>query len=555
MSDTVKKSFVAEALVISVSNLLVKIIGVLFKIPMSNMLQEGMGVFNAAYSIYAMLYMVSTAGLPVAISRTVSASAKKGRTREVENIYKIGSMMFGVIGLICTLLMFFGADAIATFSKHDDAALAMKIISPTLFLVCVSSATRGYFQGLRNMLPTAISQFVEAFFKMLIGILAAYIAVKKGASPAISAACGISGLTVGTLLSAAFLLVWKKRTDMRRPPLKGGTKRLRVLAARLAVIAVPVTITSSALYFSQFLDTLVINNRLISSGISADIAERLYSSYTTLSLSISDLLPSTLVFPIAISILPAVSAAFAAGDRKGAGRYIRDSIRMSAIIGMPCAFGLAAVAREAISLVYGPGWGSPIELNGVVRTPVDIAAGTLVILAFGIIFISLLSTTNALLQACGTSYLPMISVLAGVVVLVGVEVVLVGIPAVGIYGAPIATVACYIVALALNMHFLKKRHGFSSPFVRLFLKPFICAALCGIAARTVTLALSALPDTRLSAAVSLASAGIIGVVVYVVGMCAINGITKNEIYLLPKGKTIYRLLVRVGLMKEKHHDG
>ena len=247
MSDTVKKSFVAEALVISVSNLLVKIIGVLFKIPMSNMLQEGMGVFNAAYSIYAMLYMVSTAGLPVAISRTVSASAKKGRTREVENIYKIGSMMFGVIGLICTLLMFFGADAIATFSKHDDAALAMKIISPTLFLVCVSAATRGYFQGLRNMLPTAISQFIEAFFKMLIGILAAYIAVKKGASPAISAACGISGLTVGTLLSAAFLLFWKKRTDMRRPPLKGGTKRLRVLAARLAVIAVPVTITSSAL--------------------------------------------------------------------------------------------------------------------------------------------------------------------------------------------------------------------------------------------------------------------------------------------------------------------
>ena len=261
------------------------------------------------------------------------------------------------------------------------------------------------------------------------------------------------------------------------------------------------------------------------------------------------------MFPIAISILPAVSAAFAAGDRKGAGRYIRDSIRMSAIIGMPCAFGLAAVAREAISLVYGPGWGSPIELNGVVRTPVDIAAGTLVILAFGIIFISLLSTTNALLQACGTSYLPMISVLAGVVALVGVEVVLVGIPAVGIYGAPIATVVCYIVALALNMHFLKKRHGFSSPFVRLFLKPLICAALCGIAARTVTLAFSALPDTRLSAAVSLASAGIVGVAVYVVGMCATNGITKNEIYLLPKGKTIYRLLVRVGLMKEKHHDG
>ena len=188
MTDTAKKSFVAEAMVISVSNLAVKLIGVLFKIPMSNMLQEGMGVFNAAYSIYAMLYMVSTSGLPVAISRMVSASAKRGRTLEVENIYKIGSMMFGIIGLICSLVMFFGSDAIAVYSKHEDAALAMKIISPTLFLVCISSAARGYFQGRRNMLPTAVSQFIEAFLKMLIGIAAAFVAVRSGASPAVSAA-------------------------------------------------------------------------------------------------------------------------------------------------------------------------------------------------------------------------------------------------------------------------------------------------------------------------------------------------------------------------------
>lgn len=550
MSDTAKKSFVAEAMVISVSNLIVKLIGVFFKIPMSNMLQEGMGVFNAAYSIYAMLYMVSTSGLPVAISRMVSASAKRGRSREVENIYKVGSLMFGAIGLVCTLVMFFGSDAIAVYSKHEDAALAMKIIAPTLFLVCISSAARGYFQGLRNMLPTAISQFIEAFFKMVIGISAAFIAVKSGASPAVSAACGISGLTAGTLLSALFLLWWKKVADSgRKRPLSGGTSRLRVLGKRLAVIAVPVTITSSALYFSQFLDTLVINKRLIASGLSADVAERLYSSYTTLSLSLSDILPSTLVFPLAISILPAVSAALSAGDRSGAKKYIRDSIRMSTIIGMPCAFGLAAVARQAISLIYGPNWGRQIELAGGTYTPVEIAANALSILSVGIIFISLLSTTNALLQACGTSYLPMVSVVSGVVVLVAVEIVLVGIPAVGIYGAPIATLACYVTALALNMFFLKKYHGVRLSFKWVFLKPLICALMCGVAAYAVVIAFSVAPDTRLWAGITLACAGVVGVTVYVVSMCALNGITKNEIFLLPKGRTIYSILVRTGLMK------
>ncbi len=551
MSDTVKKSFLAEAMVISVSNLAVKLIGVLFKIPMSNMLQEGMGIFNAAYSIYAMLYMVSTAGLPVAISRTVSASLKKGRTREVEEIYKMGSLMFGAVGLLCTLIMFFGAEAIAVSSNHPDAVLAMKVISPTLFFVCVSSAARGYFQGLRNMLPTALSQFIEAFFKMAIGLIAAYVASARGASPAVCAACGISGLSIGTVLSTVFLLGWKRKAGLNRTePLSGRTGSKKSLVYRLGVVAVPVTITSSALYFSQFLDTLVINNRLIDSGLSPETAEQLYAAYTTLSLSISDLLPSTLVFPIAISILPAVSAALSAKDKKGANKYIRDSVRMSTIIGMPCAFGLAAVARQAISLIYGPNWGNSINVFGKTHAPVDVASGTLVILAIGIIFISLLSTTNALLQACGTSYLPMVSVLSGVCVLVIAEVGLVGIPGVGIYGAPIATVLCYIVALSLNIRFLKKVHHVRLPFVRMFLKPLICAALCGISAYAVTLVFSFLPDTRLWAGVVLALAGATGVAVYTLLMCYTNGISKNEFYLLPKGQTIYRLLVRLGIVKE-----
>ncbi|MEG1742647.1 MAG: polysaccharide biosynthesis protein [Clostridia bacterium] len=554
MKENRTKSFVTEALIISVSNLIVKIIGVVFKIPMSNLLQESMGIFNAAYSIYAMLYMVSTAGLPVAISRIVSQSREKKRSREVARVFSSGTKIFGIVGLVCFVFLYFASDAIAAYSKHADAALAMKVISPTLFLVCVSSAVRGYFQGLKNMTPTAISQLIEAFFKMVIGLAGAYYAKKMNYSPITQAAFGISGLTFGTLLSTIYLLIYKmfSSTKISHPSLEcdGYDQIIR----RLIRIAVPVTITSSALYFSQFLDTLVINKCLIDSGIAESTAEQLYASYTTLALSLSDLLPSTLVFPIAISILPTVSASVSAGDYKKTKKYINNSVRISGIIALPCAFGLAAVAREAITLIYGAGWGKEIILPSGTFMPIDIATVSLVILAVGIIFISLLSTTNALLQACGLSYLPMISVCLGVIFLVIIEISLVSIPQIGIYGAPIASVVCYIVALAVNMFFLRKKRGVSVSLIKLFRRPFVCAGLCGISAYgTVKLFNHILGPSqqiqgRMYAGISLAVGALVGAIVYAVALILCRGIRKEELCLLPKGYRLAAWLEKKGLM-------
>ncbi len=130
------QSFFREALVISISNFAVKIIGVLFKIPLTNILGEAIGAFNAAYSIYAMLYMVSTAGLPVAISKIVAETAEKGRKTETKKMFSLSVVIFGIIGLVATLFMFFASSSIAIWSDHSNAALAMKVISPTLFFCC-----------------------------------------------------------------------------------------------------------------------------------------------------------------------------------------------------------------------------------------------------------------------------------------------------------------------------------------------------------------------------------------------------------------------------------
>lgn len=546
------KSFVTEALIISLSNFIVKIIGVLFKIPMTYMLGVNMGIFNAAYSIYAMLFMLSTAGLPVAISRLVAVANEKGRPREIRRVYRLSVYMFGLIGLFCSFVLFFGAEAIGAFSEHREAALAMKVISPTLFLICISSAIRGYFQGLKNMFPTAISQFIEAFFKLSVGLGAVAVAGSLGASPAVQAACGISGLTVGVLLGTVFLLFCKKRHDTSVSRRRGNpdADAWRVLARRIAIIAVPVTITSSALYLSQFLDTLVINRALIATGTPLDVAERLYSAYTTYAVPLSDLLPSTLVYPIAISILPTVSAALAVKKYKKAKYYIVSSLRISGIIALPCSFGLAVLARPSIALIFGNG-GIPIETSSGSVYPIDIAAPALSILSLGIVLISLLSTANALLQACRRSYLPMLSVGAGVVLLVIAEIGLVSIPAVGIYGAPISTLICYAVALGFNMHFLSKTQRLRLNVLRMFAKPAFCAALsaaCAFGTYRLVYALLG-SESRPACALMLIASVAVAVAVYVITMLAVRGIRENEVRLLPCGNRFADYLIRKGMLR------
>ena len=552
---TAEKSFIVEALIISLSNFVVKIIGVLFKIPMTYILGVNMGIFNAAYSIYAMLFMLSTAGLPVAISRLVASANERGRPREIRRVYRLSVAMFGLIGLFCTLLLFFGAEAISNFSEHRDAALAMRVISPTLFLICISAAIRGYFQGLKNMYPTAISQFIEAFFKLAVGLGAVAVSKNLGASPAVQAAFGVSGLTVGVFLGTVFMVAYKHIYDRRNRPKRPSreSEAWRVLAKRIALIALPVTITSSALYLAQFLDTLVINRALMGSGVELQTAEQLYSAYTTYAVPLADLLPSTLVYPIAISILPTVSAALAVKRYKKAKYYIFSSLRISGIFALPASLGLAVLARPAIALIFGTG-GVPIETASGTVMPIDVAAPALSLLSLGIFLISLLSTTNALLQACHRAYLPMISVSIGVVFLVIAEVGLVSIPAVGIYGAPLATLICYGVALAFNVRFLAKTQRLKLEFFYLFAKPACCAAFSAAGAHAVNLLLSALfgNERRLTCAIILLVAVSAAVAIYIVTMLAVKGIRENEVRLLPMGDRFADYLIRKGYLE--HHE-
>lgn len=552
-----EKSFLVEASIISISNFTVKIIGVLFSIPLSNLLQGGMGIFNAAYSVYAMLYMISTAGLPVATSRMVAAAAKRGRRHEANRIYKLCLWMFGIIGFICASLMFVFADKIAAFTEHGDSVYAMRVIAPSLFTICIVSAVRGYLQGLRNMVPTAVSQFIEAFFKLAVGVGMAFWSNRRGDAPAVQAAWAISGISIGIFLGMIYLILYKKLTRKDQVELLDeGCDGNRAITKSLLKIAIPVTITSSALYLSHFADTLVISKALISSGFTSEVADAMYSAYTTLSTKLADLLPSTLVFPIAVSILPAISGALAVKKTEEAKDYIRSSLRISGLIALPCASIVFVLSRPLIAVLYGSSWGDAIDINGSMVMPIDLASRALSVLAVGIIFISLVSTTNALLQAIGKTWLPMISVLFGSGVLLVLDLLLIRNKGIHIYGAPISTVVCYVIAYGFNTLFLKKSGMKGLSPVKLFAKPLLAAILAGVCSFAVysLTGLVLKGDGRLENLFLLGTSSLAGVLVYASALLVIKGITEREVRLLPFGNRIAALLIKYKLLKKSEDN-
>ena len=537
------KSFLVEAGIISVSSFVVKIIGVLFKIPLANILGEHMGIFSAAYSLYAMLYMVSTSGLPVAISRMISASAKRGREKEVQRTFRVALTVFTLLGVAAMAAMILLAKPFFGATGHHDSVLA------TLLFVCVCSAFRGYYQGLHNMYPTAIGQLIEAALKMGLGLGATLWAANAGYSPYVQAACAVSGITVGMFLEMILLFIYRFATNRKRPACTDdGCERTSALTKRILIIALPATITSSALYLSTFIDTVLIKKCLMLGGATEEVAQDLYTAYTSYSTAIADLLPSTLIYPIAISVLPLVSAALSVKDVKNANNSIIQSIRISAIIGLPSAAFLIATAPSCLSILYQGALNQYTRIDAL-----TVSSGTLMILAVGIIFMAIVSTTNALLQAVGKIWLPMVSVGVGVVCMALIEYF--GVSGVlGIYGAPISSISCYCVAAALNLFFLGKYTTAQLSPVKLFARPAFCALLtCGSATVVYRLLALAFNGTgRLHAFILLLVTGVVAVAVYVITMLLFKGITAGEVRLRPMGGRLASFLVRKGLLHESN---
>lgn len=536
---SLKKTFLSGVLLLTLSTVLVKIIGLIYKIPMLTYLgSEGMGYFNSAYEIYALFCVISTAGLPVALSVLISGALARGKAALVARIYRAAWIVFLLIGLLGNGLMLLLASKLCEWIQSENAYWCILSISPTVFFVCISSALRGYFQGYQRMLPTALSQLIEAGGKLLFGLLFARMALERGYDTPIVAAFAGGGLTLGSALSTFYLLVEKLRFGAQEEGEGCRSLSYGSIWKRLAKLAIPMTLGASLVSFTKLIDMSMILRRLQSIGYTEVMANEAYGSYTTLALSVFGLIPA-LLNSVALPLVPLLSAAIASGNRAKQADMIRASYRLTALFALPASLGISAYAHPVLSLLFGG------EAEAVA-----IAAPLLSCLGISVFLSCMITATNSVLHAYQAVNRPILSMLAGAVVKIVAAYFLIGQAGVALLGAPISTFLCNATVVLLNFRFVSGLCDVSG-LGSVFIKPLLCAtASIGFSYVLYLMLLESLGSSRLLTLVAI----LFAMGIYFLFACFWGVFSEEDILALPMGERILSILRRLRLLPSKRKD-
>ncbi len=545
---------ISGVIVLTISNLVVKLLGLFCKIPLHGILQDqGMGYFNIAYNIFTTLYLISTAGLPTAITIMISRTPKDtARKKQVERIFHVALAVFFVLGILGSSIMFFFAKDLAKLMDSEASYLCIMAISPTLLFVCISSAMRGYFQGHQNMVPTAVSEVAEAIGKFAIGIALGYYAISRGESIEVAAGYAIAGITIGVAMGMMFLIGAKilynskhKQTEQDFMSAKGVVSTRREILHQMLIIALPITFSSVALNLTGIIDTFSIINNM-SRYTTKELAEAAYGNYSTLAVTMAHL-PSAFIQPIASSLTPALTASLIAiktaktEQEKAQKKRVADSVmhsclKFAAIISIPCAIGMSVLSKPILSMLFN----NPDQI-----TSVNSAAPLLSILSIGVFFTAMLTITTAILQAHKLQKKPIISMFCGVIVKLILNCVLIRNPVIGIYGAPIGTVASYFTMAVVNFYFVIRYVGIRIGFIKNFIKPLLGTLLASV----VTVATYWIVDLRFSSTWATCISILMTVVFYFIFLFLLKTFQRSDILILPKGEKIYQFLLKHKLVQ------
>ena len=519
---------------LALAGALVKVIGLVYKIPLTNLIKsEGMGYFNSAYTIYTFFYMISTAGLPVAISLLVSQARAVGNRPRVKKIFTTATAVFLAIGTLGGLAMFFFADFFASLLGNAPAAPSIRAIAPTLFFVSIISVLRGYFQGHQYMLPTAISQIAEAAGKLGFGIFLARSALSLGKGYEFAAAGAATGLSIGMgiafiyLVITAILFKSDKYYEQIFDTMPSGDGRSIMRA--LTSAALPITLSASVLSMSSTLDLATVMRTLRDIGFSSEAANAAYGNYSALAVPMFNL-PIVLITPIASTVVPYLAGAVSARDEKKISSAVSLSLRVTALISFPCALGLCALSSPILRMLFDDALA-------------DAASPLLAILAPSVIFLSFATVTNALLQALGRPLVPLFSMLAGAAAKILLCPLL--IRRFSISGTPMSTFVCYFTVCFINFAVIYRKMREKPSFFGMLLRPLAASVLSSLAATVTFSQIATHLGETLACLVSIALA----VVVYAVSVTLTGYLGEQELLMLPKGERLLEILKKIRFVK------
>lgn len=562
MSQPKKQNFLQGATLLAIATVIVKVIGAVYKIPLQAILGKiGYSYFSSAYDIYTLLLLVSTAGLPVAMSRMISQATSLNDHAQTRRVYNTSRAIFLIIGAISTALMMFFCQALANSQEQPEAALAIFCLAPSAFLMSVISTYRGFFQGQGNMLPTSKSQVLEAVFKLGAGLAGAVLILHFGGSISAAAAGAILGVTISCAVSVAYLFwVFHKNAqpeilEQKQPGFCGVT------AKQLLSIAVPITIGAAGLQLLIVLETSLYMNQLVDlldknllqgelvDALRAEVLEKAQKAGETLTTgelhsriaaSMKGIynfgqtiynLPNSLITPITISVIPAITAFLTLKDDGGVKATSESAARVTGLLSLPCAVGLMVLSKPIMGL-----------LGGYTGVQLDFAATLLCLLGISVFMRAVVLFTNSLMQANGHANLPVINMLATGVVRMVLVYVLTGNPNIGLIAVPVLTALGNFATAVLNLICMAKVIPQKSAIARNLLRPLLPALLMGASAFGCWQLIVRVLGADCSNIIQVGGPMAVAVLVYVVSAAWLKSITKEDCLLLPKGEKIAKLL-------------
>ena len=512
LSNT-QKSIVSGMMVLSLVGLVCKIVGALYRIPLAWLIgDEGMGTYQLVFPTYNMLLTISSAGLPVAISRMVSFTLAKDDPRNAKRIFRIALSMLAALGFISMILMIVMSPALAVRSGDPATQPGFVAIAPALLLVCLMSALRGFMQGQQDMVPTAISQLIEQVGKVFVALPLAWLGMR------ISVAYAAAGVLLGTSIAegAALLFmvfVYRRRKSAFDAIVQNEEEApiaAKSLLQRLLTLSIPITLGACIVPIAGFIDSGVLLNRLVDAGIERTQALALYGRYSGYVLTMINI-PTALATAISMSLVPSISSAMAKGDGKQMRRQAGLGLKLSFVIGLPCSIGMSMLSRQLLDLIYH--FNTPEALNSTARL---LSMSSMTIVLFTVV-----QSTSGILQGLRKQRIPMYTLMLGVAVKVFLNYTLIGMPQINIYGAPIASISCYLLSMLPNLFYVHKYTGMKLDLWNMAGRSAAAAALM---AAVLFAAIRLLPDGAFWTLVLVA----IGVAAYVAFALLTGAVSKED---------------------------
>jgi O-antigen/teichoic acid export membrane protein len=590
-----QNSFFGGAAILAAGILVVKLIGMFYKIPLVNIIgAQGNTDFTNAYNIYAVLLTVATAGLPVAVSKLVSEANALGRRNQVNRTFRLALVMFLSLGILSFLVMYFRADWLAGLMHDTKCAQAIRVLAPAVICVGCLSAFRGYTQGNRTMVPTSVSQIIEALCKLVVGLPLAYWMIKAGKAPEEAAAGAIAGVTVGTAMGLLYVAVrYFVTLDRTSPPPTDTPDRAGVIVRNILRIAIPITLSTSMVGIVTVIDSSLVQGQLqrvllenpdswnlytnfvdftplqtaltawkgtLSSGTSATLAaltqqadqalvQQTAGAALTSAQSAALTLRTTLegvsrtlygnysgalnIYNLPTSLMAAITASvIPAVSGTLAQRDTKGAARISAS---------ALRVTALVAFPMGVGlfvMGRPVMQLLYPALESELAGPLLSTLGIATPFVCLMLVCNSILQAHGFVNIPVVVMVIGGVLKIVVNYTVVVMPQIGIYGAPTGNILCFGLCLILDLIIIARVIPRRPRYLPLFLKPAIASAIMGGAAWAVYGLLSRVTGNAISSLAAI----LVAVVVYGVLVIALRIIAKEDLALMPKGDKIARIL-------------